>query len=201
MRKKIIGYCLKKVKESKNYSNEELEQIEYGLVSIYLLVTKLIVILTLCFILGILKEAVIFMIFYNIIRMPSFGFHAPKSWICLVMSITFFVGIPFIIKFINLPVFAKSLIGIIGIIFMFLFSPADTIKRPIINKKRRYIYKFLSILVAIIYGFSSLIINNTFLANCLCFSIILQCFIISPLIYKLFNMPYNNYKTYVQNPV
>lgn len=201
MRKKIIGYCLKKVKEGKNYSNEELEQIEYGLVSIYLLVTKLIVILTLCFILGILKEAVIFMIFYNIIRMPSFGFHAPKSWICLVMSTTIFVGIPFIIKFINLPVFSKSLIGIIGIIFMFLFSPADTHKRPIINKKRRDIYKSLSILVTIIYGFLSLFINNTFLANCLCFSIILQCFIISPLIYKLFNMPYNNYKTYIQNTV
>ena len=102
MKKKIINWCLKKVQENISYSNEELEILEYGLVSIYLLITKLVIIFALCFILGILKEAVIFMIFYNIIRLPSFGFHAPKSWICLVMSSIIFICIPFLIKFINL---------------------------------------------------------------------------------------------------
>ena len=186
MRKKIINWCLKKVQENRSYSNEELEILEYGLVSIYLLITKLVIILALCFILGILKEAVIFMIFYNIIRLPSFGFHAPKSWICLVMSSIIFICIPFLIKFINLSL---------------LFSPADTVKRPIINKRRREIYKLLSILITILYSFVSVFINNNFLANCLCFSILLQCFIISPLIYKLFNMPYNNYKNYLLSEV
>lgn len=201
MRKKIINCCLKKVQENRSYSNEELEILEYGLVSIYLLITKLVIILALCFILGILKETIIFMIFYNIIRLPSFGFHAPKSWICLVMSSIIFICIPFLIKFINLSLLLKSVIGILGIIFMYLFSPADTVKRPIINKRRREIYKLLSILITILYSFISVFINNNFLANCLCFSILLQCFIISPLIYKLFNMPYNNYKNYLLNEV
>ena len=187
MKKKIINWCLKKVQENRSYSNEELEILEYGLVSIYLLITKLVIIFTLCFILGILKEAVIFMIFYNIIRLPSFGFHAPKSWICLVMSSIIFICIPFLIKFINLSLLLKSVIGILGIIFMYLFSPADTVKRPIIN--------------TILYSFVSVFINNNFLANCLYFSILLQCFIISPLIYKLFNMPYNNYKNHLLSEV
>lgn len=201
MRKKIIGYCLKKVKEGKNYSNEELEQIEYGLVSIYLLVTKLIIILTLCFILGILKEAVIFMIFYNIIRMPSFGLHASKSWICLVSSSIIFIGAPIIMMNINLNPIIKSLAGIYGIISMFLFSPADTHKRPIINKKRRTIYKLLSVIITFIFAILSLMIKDSYICNCLIFAILIQTVIISPIAYKIFNMPYDNYKKYIQNPV
>ena len=114
MKKKIINWCLKKVQENISYSNEELEILEYGLVSIYLLITKLVIIFALCFILGILKEAVIFMIFYNIIRLPSFGFHAPKSWICLVMSSIIFICIPFLIKFINLLEIVQISLTFIG---------------------------------------------------------------------------------------
>ena len=51
MKKVVIDWCLKKVQENKKYTKDELEQIEYGLVSIYLLITKLVVILLICFLL------------------------------------------------------------------------------------------------------------------------------------------------------
>lgn len=199
MKKIFMNWCLKKVQENKSYTEEELEQLEYGLLSIYLLITKLIIVLTLCFILGILKEAVIFMIFYNIIRMPSFGLHASKSWICLVSSSIIFIGVPIIMMNINLNTIVKSLVGIYGIICMFLFSPADTHKRPIINKKRREIYKLLSIIITFIFTICSFIVKDSYICNCLIFSILIQTIVISPFTYKLFNMPYNNYKAYVKN--
>lgn len=201
MKKVFIDWCLKKVQEGKKYTEDELEQIEYGLVSIYLLITKLIVILLICCLLGIVKEALIFMILYNIIRMPSFGLHASKSWICLLVSSIIFVGLPIIMLNIDFNLITKTIIGLYGVIFMYFFSPADTHKRPIVNKKRREIYKILSVLITFIFTISSIVIKDGYICNCLLFSIIIQTIIISPLTYKLFNMPYNNYKTYLENMV
>ena len=201
MKKKVMGWCLEKVQEGKNYTKDELEQIEYGLLSIYLLITKLVVILALSLIFGILKEVIIFMIFYNIIRMPSFGLHASKSWICLLCSSIIFIGLPILMLNINLNTISKCIIGIYGIIAMYLYSPADTHKRPIVNKKRREIYKFLSVITTIIFVGASLIINDSYICNCLLFAIITQTIIILPITYKIFNMPYNNYKAYIENMV
>lgn len=201
MKKVFIDWCLKKVQEGKKYTEDELEQIEYGLVSIYLLITKLIVIFAICLIIGTFKEALLFLILYNIIRLPSFGLHASKSWICLLTSSIIFVGLPIIMKNIDFNLITKTIIGLYGVIFMYLFSPADTHKRPIINKKRREVYKILSVLITFIFTISSFIIKDNYICNCLLFSIIIQTIIISPLTYKLFNMPYNNYKTYLANMV
>ena len=79
---------------------------------------------------------------------------------------------------------------------MYKNSPADTHKKPIINKKRRLIYKYISVFITFIYGIIALIINNNFLSNALILTIIIQCVVISPVTYKLFKAPYNNYLNY-----
>ena len=136
---------------------------------------------------------VIFLLIYNLLRLTSFGLHATKSWICMVSSIVIFLGIPYMCDIIYIPTFIKSIISIIGIFFIFKNSPADTKKRPIISKKRRFIYKTISTMTTIIYSFLSILISSNFLSNCLIFTIILQNFMISPIVYKMFRLPYNNY--------
>lgn len=195
MKKKVINKCMCLVKKN-NYTDIQLEQIEYGLTSIYLLISKLIIIITLGIILGIVKEMIILMILYNIIRMPSFGIHASKSWICLIVSTLIFIIIPLICKNIEINIYIKSIIGMLGIIIMYKYSPADTAKRPIVNLKRRLVYKSLSIIITIMYTFISLITSNSYISNGLIFSIIIQCIIIHPLTYKIFNASYDNYKLY-----
>ena len=81
---------------------------------------------------------------------------------------------------------------------MFKNSPADTKKRPIVNKKRRKVYKLISTFLTIVYLTFSIIIKNTFLSNCFLFSIIMQNFMISPMVYKFFKLPYNNYITFLK---
>ena len=78
-------------------------------------------------------------------------------------------------------------------------APADTHKRPIISKKRRLIYKSLSTILSVIFSVIAIFINNNFISNSLIFSIILENILISPFVYKLFNLPYNNYLTYLKN--
>lgn len=201
MRKYIIGKCMDIIKKEKNYDNEKLAEIEYGLVSVYLTCSKIFVIAILSIIIGIFKEMVIFLLIYNIIRMPSFGIHATKSWICLLVSTIGFVGIPYLCLNINIPYGIKLIIGLIGIILMLKNSPADTEKKPIVNPKRRLIYKIISTIICIIYVIISITFNNLFISNCLILAVILQNIVISPLTYKLFKQPYNNYKNFLKlNP-
>ena len=193
MKKLIINKCMTYVKNNTTYNETKLKEIEYGLVSIYLSISKLIIIFTLSIILGIFKETIILLLIYNVLRMPSFGLHATKSWICLLSSTLIFIGIPYLCIFLSIPVNFKIIIGILGICFMFKNSPADTKKKPIVNKKRRKIYKLISTVLTIIFTFLAIFIKENFISNCLIFSIILQNIMISPLTYKIFKLPYNNY--------
>lgn len=198
MKKKIINKCIKYIKNNTDYNEIKLKEIEYGLIGIYLTFSKLIIISILAIILGIFKEMVMFTLFYNIIRMCSFGLHATKSWICLLSSTILFIGIPYLCTILTIPTRLKVIICIIGICLMYKNAPADTKKRPIVNKKRRQIYKFISVTITIIFSFGGILVQNNFVSNCLIFSIIMQNCMISPTIYRIFKLPYNNYITFLK---
>ena len=199
MQKVIINHWMNIIKKHNNYDDIKLTEIKYGLTGIYLTITKLIVVLLLSFILGITKHTLILLFFFNIIRLTSFGIHAKKSWICLVSSIGLFIGIPLIIKHFKINLVLKVILGIINILLIYIYSPADTKKRPIVSPKRRKVYKYLSTLIAITFVILSLIINNYYIQNSLIFALIIQNILISPLTYKIFKEPYNNYINYLKN--
>lgn len=197
MRGLFINNSMNFIKKNCNYDQIKLEEIKYGLEAIYILITKTIIILSVAFILGLLNEVIIFTLSYSLIRLFSFGLHATKSWICLITSLVIFLIMPLFCKNVDLNIFIKALISIINILFIYKNAPADTHKRPIVNKKRRERYKFLSTIVAILMSLIAFFINNSFLSNCLIMSIVVQNFMISPTIYKLFKLPYDNYKKYL----
>ena len=198
MKKFIINKCMNAIKNNKNYSNDDLEIIEYGLVGIYLTISKLIIIFILAIILGIMKEVLILLLIYNILRATAFGLHATKSWICLISSIFVFIGIPLVCINLSINIYIKIILDILCVIYIYKFAPADTYKRPIVSIKRRNAYKYISTLIAIIYSLLSIFIKSNYLSNCFIFSMIIECFLISPLIYKLFNLPYNNYLNFLK---
>lgn len=197
MKKYIINKCLSYIKKYNNYDDVKIKEIEYGLEGIYLTFTKLTFIIVLSFILKIPKEVFIYMIIFNIIRTPSFGLHATKSWICLVSSTILFIGIPMLCIYLNINIIIKIVITVIMILLIFKNSPADTYKRPIVSKKRRKRLKVISTIIASIYLIIILFINNNYISNCLMFALIMQSCMISPVIYKIFKLPYNNYKKYI----
>lgn len=201
MRSWIIQKCMNVIRETKTLNQTKLEEIEYGLTSIYILITKSMIIFGIAFILGVLKEFIIFMIAYNIIRMPSFGLHATKSWICLISSILIFLSGLYISLLLQIPIYVKAILGIYCIIRIYQNAPADTHKRPIIDKRRRRFYKVISTFITISYVSISLAIENNFLSNTLICSLCIQVGMISPYVYQLFNLPYNNYKRYQLNNI
>ena len=193
--KKIFLNMLMKNIDNNKYTKDEIEIIKYGYESVYITITKILFIILISLLLNIFKEVIIFLLIFNVIRTFAFGLHATKSSICLVSSTLIFIGLSFILQYINLNSISKLLIGIILVIYIFIYSPADTYKRPIINKKRRQIFKYLSTFISIIYIVVSILTKN-YISNCFLFSILLECIFISPITYRIFNLPYNNYLNY-----
>lgn len=180
-----------------DYNDSKLSEIKYGLESIYLSLSKVVVILFITLLLGIFKEAILVLLFFNGLRTTAFGIHATKSWMCWVSSITCFIGIPYLCIYANIPSFIQYIMLAISMICFLLYAPADTVKRPLVRKNRRIKFKILTLIIAAIYILLFLYTNNMFIRNVIVCSMILESVLIHPLTYRMFKLPYKNYERYV----
>lgn len=197
MKKLIINKCMELVTTyNKDLSQRDIDKIKYGLEGLYLTITKLIFIIIVSIILGIWKETLLLIIIFNGIRLTAFGVHAKRSIDCLISSTLFFILFPIICIKLTIPLIVKVILFIPLTVLIGIFAPADTEKRPLINKKKRKIYKMLSIIISIIYMTIAIVIKDNTLSNCFIFAIVIQIIIMLPITYKIFGVSYNNYKTY-----
>ena len=197
MKKLIINKCMELVTTyNKDLSQRDIDKIKYGLEGLYLTITKLIFIIIVSIILGIWKETLLLILIFNGIRLTAFGVHAKRSIDCLISSTLFFILFPILCIKLTIPLIVKEIIFIPLVILIGILAPADTEKRPLINKKKRKIYKMLSIMISIIYMTIAIVIKDNTLSNCFIFAIVIQIIIMLPITYKIFGVSYNNYKTY-----
>lgn len=197
MKKLIINKCMELVTTyNKDLSQRDIDKIKYGLEGLYLTITKLIFIIIVSIILGIWKETLLLILIFNGIRLTAFGVHAKKSIDCLISSTLFFILFPILCIKLTIPLIVKVILFIPLTVLIGIFAPTDTEKRPLINKKKRKIYKMLSIMISIIYMTIAIVIKDNTLSNCFIFAIVIQIIIMLPITYKIFGVSYNNYKTY-----
>lgn len=197
MKKLLLNKAINFIKKNnKDITEIQLEEVEYGLESIYLTITKMIIIFSLAAVLNIFKEVIILSIFYNIIRCTAFGLHATKSIYCLITSTLMFIGGVYICNYLIISFTIKTIICLICLICIFKYAPADTYKRPIIKASKRKRYKIISFISASIFTMLILIYNTDILSNYLLVGMIESVIMIHPLTYKIFKLPYANYKNY-----
>lgn len=197
MKKLIINKCMELVTTyNKDLSQRDIDKIKYGLEGLYLTITKLIFIIIVSIILGIWKETLLLILIFNGIRLTAFGVHAKKSIDCLISSTLFFILFPILCIKLTIPLIVKIILFIPLTVLIGIFAPADTEKRPLINKNKRKIYKMLSIMISIIYMTIAIVIKDNTLSNCFIFAIVIQIIIMLPITYKIFGVSYNNYKNY-----
>lgn len=139
MKKYVINFFLKN-------SDFDSEIVKYGLEAMYIMIEKTIILIVISLILGILKEMVVFIFFFSIIRTTAFGIHLDSSLKCTVFSISAFVLCTYlsILDFdfcTILALFALSLINIL------INAPAESMRNVDIKK-----YKLISVMIALIYG-------------------------------------------------
>ena len=197
MKKRFLNSIRNSIKKQyPNYSNDKIDEIMYGVEGIYLTITKTIIIFALAFLFKIAKELLFLLIAFNFIRLFAFGMHANNSLTCLIFSSLIFIGGAFICKYAAISKQVLYTLYLISLMIISIYSPADTVKRPLIKKKKRIRFKILSIITVIIFAIISLFIKDNLIINCLITGLLIECILISPITYKIFKMPYRNYKNY-----
>lgn len=180
-----------------DYNETKIDEIRYGLESIYLSLTKVVVILFITLLLGIFKEAVILLLFFNCIRATGFGIHASKSWMCWISSSLLFIGLPYACIYLQIPLAVHYIIIGLSLICFLLYAPADTKKRPLVRKNRRIKFKILTLIISLIYIGLFFYTDSIFIRNVISSSMLLEAVLIHPLTYRVFKLPYKNYERYV----
>jgi len=200
MKQRFLSYSSNLIKKYYPETDDiKMEEYRYNLECFYITVTKALIILPITFIFGVLLEALLFLLVFNFVRKPAHGLHATKSWICLVSSTIIVVVLPYMSKIITYPLIYKFILELIALLLIALFAPADTKKAPIIKKQRRKNLKIKACINTTILIILTIIIDNNVMQNIIVFGIWTAVIMILPLTYKLFKLPYNNYKTYLLN--
>lgn len=194
MKEKFLDFCITFLQKNNDYSELELKKLRYGLEGIYLTLTKTIIILLVSVILNIFIETLICILLFNIIRYFAFGFHAEKSFHCLLLSLFNFVAIPYVLLKVNNSLVLNIIICLICLVFILIFAPADTVKRPLKDKKKRMKRKVLTFLTGGLYTLLIVFLKNSFISDILVSTLIITVIVINPITYKIFGQPYNNYK-------
>lgn len=198
MKEKFIASVVNLAKRKKEYTEEEVAIMRYALEGIYLTFTKILVITLIAALLGLFKEYIWFVLLYTPIRSVSFGWHANTTKQCWVVSILAFILIPYTFSIITINKITKIILLTFSIFIFALYSPADTKKRPIVNKKRRLMFKVVSLII--ILGYSYYALNNSnLISNLMLASLLYQSMLINPLIYKISHQEFNNFKAYNLN--
>lgn len=198
MKEKFIASVVNLAKRKMEYTEEEVAIMRYALEGIYLTFTKILVIALIAALLGLFKEYIWFVLLYTPIRSVSFGWHANTTKECWVVSILAFILIPYTFSIITINRITKIILLTFSIFIFALYSPADTKKRPIVNKKRRLMFKVASLIITLVYCCYSFKHSNL-ISNLMIASLLYQSLLINPLIYKITHQEFNNYKTYNLN--
>lgn len=196
MKDKFINNCIKLITKYKHYSKADIAKMRYGLEGIYLAFYKMIILIVLAILLGIVKDFFLVIIFFNIIRFTGFGFHAEKSYQCLIISIIEFILLPLLLLRVYVPVYFYYIISSLCVLTYLVYAPADTVKRPLPNKKKRMIRKTLTVIIGIIYLLLIIFVPNNTLTVTLLSALIIEAISVNPITYKIFKQPYRNYLNY-----
>ena len=188
-------------KEMPEINDERAEVINYGLQLIIGEIPKLIIIITIAYILKVLDLSILVLILLLPYRTVSGGVHLQSHLGCIVATSVFYIGNAVLSKYIVLTKTVEYIIT--GIVWMFsmimikLYAPADTEEVPILRKKERTTKKILSYIVMTLSLIASLIIKNTVISNLLLFGVLFQTVAITRLMYKITGNKYG-YEEYIK---
>lgn len=180
-------------------TKDELAIINYGLETLLMNVYKVLIIFLIASWLDILTLAFISFAIGSIIRFFASGVHAKNWWLCLGISSINILATAYVSQFIHISLSLTLSIMLLTVITFYLYAPADTAAKPIINKKKRTFNKWGSIIATGILGALILVLNIPIFLNIYCLNLLFLSFYTLPITYNLFGQTYRNYDNYLKN--
>lgn len=171
-------------------------KMKFGLEVILINVTKLIIIISLGFIVGTGVETILICILSAMLRINTFGEHAKSSIVCTLISCVTHVGIPCLTMNFALNHIVYLALAFIMICFIYRYAPADTEKHPLIGAEKRKKLKHHAVITAVIIVLAALVIPYNRMAMLVLLSLSYIVIAILPITYKLLRRKQNNYEEY-----
>lgn len=186
-------------KEMPEIDDERAEIINYGLQNIIGEFPKIFIMLFIAYLLGVFELALFTFLVLFPYKGASGGFHLKTHIGCMILTIIFYCGIPFLAQYFILGDTIKyaliAIIWIFGIIMIKLYAPADTEDVPILSKKDRNRKRIISYITFSLGMLAAVIINDNTISNILILANFIQTLYITKFAYKLTNNKYG-YEVY-----
>lgn len=196
MKSAFVNHSLNYLIKNNACNDKQINIFRYTLESLYSLVTKTSVVLLLSIFLKTFSITFVTILLYSVLRGFAFGMHASKNIYCWIITLSVYIIGPLLIKNFALPMEFVYICYAIGIVSILLWAPADTPSRPLLNKNKRLANKMIALSLCSIYILSSFYFHNSNFYEIVSFLLLTETICICPLTYKLFKVPYRNYKNY-----
>lgn len=193
---KLSDICVEFISKNVVKSDEELEEIDYGIQVILINMFKLTILFLSAYFLGILMNTIVAVTSFAIIRIFASGVHASSNLKCTITNIILFIGNAYLSTQIILNKYILIIIFILSLILIIIYAPADTEDRPLISFVLRRKLKIYSVISTLLIGIIILKYNTYVFANIITFSLLEESLLITPTAYYIFNTKYNNWIGY-----
>ena len=188
---KFCDFITRKIKENVENIDEEKELvINFGIKLIFGELPKILILFIIGFLVGFGIETII--LFALLVPYRSFtgGFHLKTHLGCMISTSILYIAPVILSKYITIQqnyityIFA-TIVGILSVILIYKYAPADTENMPIISKKERKKKKIKAYISLIILLSIIIFIPNKIISSMLIYGMILQDLTVTPIAYKL----------------
>ncbi len=159
-----------KIYKEKLLSHGDIRKMKYAMTVIWNELIKFIVLLIVFSLFDKISLFLFCLCLLMPIRIFSGGLHFESGVICFIVSLSFFALAVLILPYLfNMTINMATILMILSVLIIYLYSPMASRFRPILNKKRKVILKHLSLFftllcVYVLFEFIY-IYNNTFFVS------------------------------------
>ncbi|MCI9040166.1 MAG: accessory gene regulator B family protein [Clostridia bacterium] len=203
---RFCDWITKKIKGKMPEIDEEKEMvINFGVRLIFGELPKILVLFILGFLLQIGWYTLLIYLLLAPYRSFTGGFHLKTHWGCMLTSIILYIIPILVAKYMptlqNYVIYiVTGLVGVLSVIFIAKYVPADTENIPILSQKERRVKKIKSYISLAILLTVIIFIPDKIVSGMLLYGIFLQNLTLTPIAYKLTKNKYS-YEVYTEETI
>ena len=203
---KFCDWLIKKIKGKMPEIDEEKELvINFGIRLLFGEIPKILALFVLGFLLQIGWYTLLLYLLLAPYRSFTGGFHLKTHWGCMISSIVLYIIPILIAKYMTIQqnyiiYIATGVIGILSVIFITKYAPADTENIPILSKKERKSKKIKSYISLVILLTIIIFVPDKIVSGMLLYGMFLQDLTLTPIAYKLTKNKYS-YEVYTEETI
>lgn len=203
---KFCDFITRKIKEDVENIDEEKEiVIDFGVKLLFGELPKILILFLVGFLLKLGWYTILLFFLLAPYRSFTGGFHLKTHIGCMISTIFLYILPIVLAKYIPISqnyiiYIIVAIVGLLSVIFITKYAPADTENIPILSNKERKSKRIKAYISLIVLLIISIFIQNRIISYMLIYGIILQNLTITPIAYKITNNKHG-YEVYTEGTI